>query len=114
MKLTHYRTLKALAAQHLPLQPAQPFNCSNLGGVHGVVALPKRHRFSLLSVRIFCHSQGRMRLLAEILIIAALIYLGWNTPFKEQVSQASTTIQTKLHGLGKGLQKHEDPSVRRY
>jgi hypothetical protein len=55
-----------------------------------------------------------MRLLAEILIIAALIFFGWNTPFKEQVSQASTTIQTKLHGLGKGLQKHEDPSVRRY
>jgi hypothetical protein len=55
-----------------------------------------------------------LRLLDEILIIAALIYLGWNTPFKEQVAQASTTITTKLHGLGKGLQKHEDPSVRRY
>jgi hypothetical protein len=55
-----------------------------------------------------------MRLLAEILIIAALIYFGWNTPFKEQVAQANTTITTKLHGLGKGMQKHEDPSVRRY
>ena len=62
----------------------------------------------------FCHSQGRMRLLAEILIIAALIYFGWNTPFKEQVAQANTTITTKLHGLGKGMQKHQDPSVRRY
>ncbi len=62
----------------------------------------------------FCHSQGRMRLLAEILVIAALIYFGWNTPFKEHVAQANTTITTKLHGLGKGLQKHEDPSVRRY
>src|SRR5438876_5100435 len=73
-----------------------------------------RHRFSLLSVRIFCHSQGRMRRLAEILIIAALIYFGWNKPFNEYVAQANTTITTKLHGVGKGLQKHEDPSVRRY
>jgi hypothetical protein len=71
-------------------------------------------RFSLLSVRLFCHSQGRMRLLAEILIIAALIYFGWNTPFKEQVAQANTTITTKLHGVGSKLQKHQDPSVRRY
>ena len=114
MKLTHYRTLKALAAQHLPLQPRQAFTYSNLGGVHGVTALPKRHRFSLLSVRIFCHSQGRMRLLAEILNIAALIYFGWNKPFNEYVAQANTTITTKLQGAGKGLQKHQDPSVRRY
>ena len=54
-----------------------------------------------------------MRLLAEILIIAALIYFGWNTPFKDRVAQASTTITTKLHGLGSKLQKHQDPSVRR-
>jgi hypothetical protein len=55
-----------------------------------------------------------MRLLAEILVIAALIFFGWNKPFEDQVAQANTTITTKLHGLGKGLQKHEDPSVRRY
>ena len=55
-----------------------------------------------------------MRLLAEILIIAALIYFGWNKPFKERVTQANTTITTKLHGVGKGLQKHQDPSVKRY
>jgi hypothetical protein len=55
-----------------------------------------------------------MRLLAEILIIAALIYFGWNTPFKDQVAQASATITTKLHGVGSKLQKHEDPSVRRH
>jgi len=55
-----------------------------------------------------------MRLLAEILIIAALIYFGWNKPFNEYVAQANTTITTKLHGAGKGLQKHQDPSVRRY
>jgi hypothetical protein len=55
-----------------------------------------------------------MRLLAEIVIIGALIFLGWNKPFKEQVAQASTTIESKLHGTGSKLQKHEDPSVRRY
>jgi len=83
-------------------------------GAHGVIALPKRHRFSLLSVRIFCHSQKVMRLLVEILIIAALIFYGWTTPFKDHVAQANTTISTKLHGLGSKLQKHQDPSVRRH
>jgi len=55
-----------------------------------------------------------MRLLAEIVIIAAVISIGWNKPFKEQVARASTTIESKLHGTGAKLQKHEDPFVRRY
>jgi hypothetical protein len=55
-----------------------------------------------------------MRLLVEIVIVAALIYLGWNKPFKERAAQANTTITSKLHGVGAKLQKHEDPSVRRY
>ena len=55
-----------------------------------------------------------MRLVVEIVIIAAVIFLGWNEPFKEQVARASTTIESKLHGTGAKLQKHEDPSVRRY
>jgi hypothetical protein len=55
-----------------------------------------------------------MRLLVEIVIIAGLIYLGWNTPFKKQVAQANTTITSKLHGVGSKLQKNQDPSVRRY
>jgi hypothetical protein len=55
-----------------------------------------------------------MRFLAELVIIAALIFLGWNKPFKEQVAQASTTIESKLHGTGSKLQKNQDPSVRRY
>ena len=55
-----------------------------------------------------------MRLLAEIIIIAALISLGWSKPFKEQFAQANTTITNKLSGLGSKMQKHEDPSVRRY
>jgi hypothetical protein len=60
VKLTHYRTLKALAAQHLPHQPQQPFNCSTVqtwAAFTGVIALPKRRRFSLISVRILCHAQ---------------------------------------------------------
>jgi hypothetical protein len=55
-----------------------------------------------------------MRLVAEILIIVALIYFGWNKPFKEQVAEVNTTITSKLHGVGSKLQKHQDPSVRRY
>jgi len=55
-----------------------------------------------------------MRLLAEIVIIGALIFLGWNKPFKEQVAQASTTIESKLHGTGAKLQKNQDTSVKRY
>jgi hypothetical protein len=55
-----------------------------------------------------------MRLLAEILIIAVLISLGWNKPFIERVAQAKTTITSTLDGLGGTLQKHQDQSVRRY
>jgi hypothetical protein len=47
-----------------------------------------------------------MRLLAEIVIIGALIFLGWNKPFKEQFARASTTIESKLHGAGSKSQKH--------
>jgi hypothetical protein len=37
-----------------------------------------------------------MRLLVEIVIIGALISLGWNTPFKEWGNRATTVIQTFL------------------
>ena len=91
-------------------------------GAHGVIALPALQRFnastlqrfSLLSVRIFCHSQGRMRLIAEILIIAALIFFGWNTPFKQYADRANRTITSTLDGMGGSLQKHQDKSVKRY
>ena len=55
-----------------------------------------------------------MRLLVEILIIAAVIYLGWNKPFKEQVARAKATITSTLDGMGGTLQKNQDKSVRRY
>ncbi len=55
-----------------------------------------------------------MRLLAEILIIAALIFFGWNTPFKDHVAQAKARITSTLDGMGGTLQKHQDKSVKRY
>ena len=75
MKLTHYRTLKALAAQHLPLRAPQPFNCSNLGGVHGVIGSTKASPILVAFGARFLSLLDVMRLLAEILIIAALIFL---------------------------------------
>jgi hypothetical protein len=38
-----------------------------------------------------------MRLLIEILVIAVLIYFGWDTPFKEWGNRATTVLQTRLH-----------------
>jgi hypothetical protein len=55
-----------------------------------------------------------MRLLVELLVIAALIYFGWNTPFKDHVAQANRTITSTLNSWGGTLQKHQDKSVRRY
>jgi len=45
-----------------------------------------------------------MRLLIEIVIIGALISLGWNTPFKEWSDRANTAVQTFVHP------KRETPS----
>jgi len=55
-----------------------------------------------------------MRLLAELVIIAALIFLGWNKPFKDQVAQANRTINGTLDSFGGTLQKNQDQSVKRY
>jgi hypothetical protein len=55
-----------------------------------------------------------MRLLVGILIIALVIYIGWNTPFKDHVARAKATITAALDSMGSNLQKHEDKSVRRY
>jgi hypothetical protein len=38
-----------------------------------------------------------MRLLAELVIIAALLYFGWNKVFKEQIAHARVA---PLHQLG--------------
>jgi hypothetical protein len=55
-----------------------------------------------------------MRLLVEILVIAAVIYIGWNEPFKERAAHAKATITSALDSMGSTLQKHRDKDVRRY
>jgi hypothetical protein len=55
-----------------------------------------------------------MRLLAETLIIAALITLGWNTPYKRYYDQVYTEITSTLDRMGGSLQKNQDQSVKRY
>jgi hypothetical protein len=55
-----------------------------------------------------------MRLLVEILIVAVVIYFGWDKPYKEYAVRANKSITSKLDGLGGTLQKHEDSSVKRY
>jgi predicted negative regulator of RcsB-dependent stress response len=55
-----------------------------------------------------------MRLLAELVIIAALIFFGWNKPFKDWTAQAHTKISSAFDSMGGNLQKNQDPSVKRY
>jgi hypothetical protein len=55
-----------------------------------------------------------MRLLVEIIIVGALISVGWRTPFKEYADRAKTTIDWNLHRVGHTMQKNQDESVRRY
>jgi hypothetical protein len=38
-----------------------------------------------------------MRLLVEIVIVAALIYLGWNRPFKDWAALGSAMATSKIH-----------------
>src|SRR4029077_19131634 len=38
-----------------------------------------------------------MRLLVEIVIVATLIYLGWNRPFKEWAAQGSAMATSRIH-----------------
>ena len=53
------------------------------------------------------------RLLIEIMIIAAAIFLGWNTPFKDQTAQAYAKINSTFDSMGGSLQKTQYPSVKR-
>jgi hypothetical protein len=55
-----------------------------------------------------------MRLIVEIVIIAAVIALGWNTPYKDWSDQTYKKITLTLDSFGGSLQKHQDESVRRY
>ena len=71
-------------------------------------------RFSLISTGVFCHPEEIKRLLIEILVIAALIYFAWDTPFKNRVARAEAKITSVLDEMGGSLQKNQDESVRRY
>ena len=55
-----------------------------------------------------------MRLVVEIVIIGAVISLGWSKPFKEHFAYVNKTITSTLNGVGSKLQKHQDPSVKRH
>jgi hypothetical protein len=55
-----------------------------------------------------------MRLLAVIVIIGVLIWLGWRKPFKERFAEAKTTITSELNHLGKKPQKNQDSSGKRH
>jgi len=55
-----------------------------------------------------------MRFVIEVVIIGAVISLGWSKPFKYWADQANRTITSSLHGAGSKLQKHQDPSVKRH
>jgi hypothetical protein len=70
-------------------------------------------QFPLIS-RCVSGNLGIMRLLIEGVIIAALIFFGWNKPFKDWADQANRKVTSTLDSWGGSLQKNEDPSVKRY
>ena len=45
---------------------------------------------------------ARMRLLLEIIIVSALIYLGWNRPFRDWAAQGGAMATSKIHENGGG------------
>jgi len=55
-----------------------------------------------------------MRLLVEFIVIAALISVGWNTPYKQYADQAYAKVTSTLDSMGGSLQKNQDKSVKRY
>jgi hypothetical protein len=89
----------------------------HLGGAHGVIrsidSLALRPILVDFAARFLSLSKV-MRLLVEVLIIAAVIAFGWNKPFKEHVARAKATITSTLDSMGGTLQKHQDKEVRRY
>ena len=80
-------------------------------GAHGAL---RALTISIALTRPFLPISKIMRLVVEIVIIAAVIFIGWNKPFKAQVDQAYATIESKLSRTGSTLQKNQDPSVKRY
>lgn len=83
-------------------------------GAHDALRRFNDLTISIALTRPFLPISKIMRLVVEIVIIAAVIFLGWNKPFKAQVDQAYATIESKLNRTGSTLQKSQDPSVKRY
>jgi hypothetical protein len=54
------------------------------------------------------------RLLIELVIIAAIVFAGWNKPLKAWTDQAYEKITSTLDEMGGSLQKNQDSSVKRY
>jgi hypothetical protein len=48
-----------------------------------------------------------MRLLVEILIVGGLIYLGWDTSFKQRVDQ----VHAGVNAVGQAVSKRATPSA---
>ena len=46
-----------------------------------------------------------MRGLVELLIVAGLIYLGWNTPFKQRIDQ----VRAGVHAAGQVVSREATP-----
>jgi len=46
-----------------------------------------------------------MRGLVELLIVAGLIYLGWNMPFKQRIDQ----VRAAMHTAGQAVSKEATP-----
>jgi hypothetical protein len=53
-----------------------------------------------------------MRFVIEVVIIGAVLSLGWNKPFKDWTAQVNRTITSELHDIGKKPQKKQDTSVK--
>ena len=68
----------------------------------GTVDIETRPKLCLdLVRRVLSVSTTTMRLLVEIVIIAGLIYLGWDTPFKQRVDQVRSAVHTAGQAVSK-------------
>src|SRR6202043_1511065 len=81
----------------LILDPCNPrlLPCSgcSVGRVILVVLWSYRSVFQLFSFQFFGNASPLMRLLLEILIIGALIYFGWEIPFRDRLPANISGVQ---------------------
>jgi len=65
-----------------------------------------------LLTRPFLAISNIVRFVIEVVIIGAVISLGWSKPFKERFAYVNKTITSTLHDIGKKPQKKQDNSVK--